>query len=449
MKVTIVGGGLVGSLLATYLGQKGFSVAVYERRSDMRKANISAGKSINMACSTRGWQALDKVGVADQIRKAAIPMNGRVIHSPEGELTFQPYGQDGEAIYSISRAGLNKILMSFSEGSNNVSYHFNQKCTDIDFDAPSATFQNSETGEIKEVKSDLIFGADGAFSAVRNVMQKQDRFTYSQTYISHSYKELHIPAGENGTFLMEKKALHIWPRGQFMLIALPNPDGSFTCTLFLPYEGKTSFQTLTERNVVQAFFEKEFADALQIMPTLVDDFFENPTSSLAVIRCFPWTYEDKVCLIGDASHGIVPFYGQGMISGFEDCFILDQLIDQVENDWETIFKTFEKSRKPNTDAIADLALHNFIVMRDLVAKPDFLLKKKVEKKLQRMFPEKFTPLYSMVSFSNIPYAEALERGKKQDVLLDEILTIKGLEEKMDSSEIEEKIREMFENFSES
>ena len=426
---------MVGSLLAAYLGERGYQVDVYERRPDMRQANISAGKSINMACSTRGWKALDKIGVGDLVRKEAIAMKGRMMHDVEGNLTFQPYGKEDEAIYSISRGGLNQILMSYAERKG-ASFAFNHQCTDVDLKSGSATFFDVEDHKNVHVEGDVLFGTDGAFSQVRNVMQKLDRFNYSQSYITHSYKELHIPAGPDGSFQMEKNALHIWPRGQFMLIALPNPDGSFTCTLFLPQEGKNSFDEITTEDAVLRFFEKEFPDAMKRMPDLTDAFFSNPTSSLAIIRCFPWSYHDKVCLLGDASHAIVPFYGQGMISGFEDCDVLDDIITRNGNDWNQVFREFEKSRKPNADAIADLAMRNFIEMRDLVGDDKFLLRKKLEKRIHELYPEKFMPLYSMVTFSHIPYAEAKARGEQQDVVLDEIMNeVPDLEQKLTSDEV--------------
>ncbi len=442
--INIVGGGLVGSLLAAYMSNKGHKVQVFERRPDMRKQTISAGRSINMACSTRGWKALDKVGVGDLVRKEAIAMKGRMMHDVEGNLTFQPYGKEDEAIYSISRGGLNQILMSFAE-SKGATFSFNHQCTGVDLPSGAATFYDTEQKKNVEANGDVLFGTDGAFSQVRNVMQKLDRFNYSQSYITHSYKELLIPAGQNGNFLMEKNALHIWPRGQFMLIALPNPDGSFTCTLFLPQEGENSFDELTTDDAVIRFFEKEFPDAMELMPNLTEVFFSNPTSSLAIIRCFPWSYHDKVCLLGDASHAIVPFYGQGMISGFEDCDVLDDIINQNGDDWNHVFKQFEKARKPNADAIADLAMRNFVEMRDLVGDATFLLRKKLEKRIHELHPGKFLPLYSMVTFSHIPYAEAKSRGEQQDVMLDEIMNaVPDLENKLDSEEvagiIEEKLK---------
>jgi kynurenine 3-monooxygenase len=441
--VSIVGGGLVGSLLASYLGNRGYKVDVYERRPDMRSASISAGKSINMACSTRGWQALDKVGVGEKVRDAAIAMTGRMMHAVNGDLTYQPYGQEGQAIYSISRGGLNKILMSHAEENSLVNFHFNEKCVDVNLEEGLVTFKNSETGKVNEVNSDLIFGADGAFSAVRSSMEHQKHFDYQQKYISSDYIELSIDARGNGDFAMEKNALHIWPRGDFMLIALPNPDGSFTCTLFMPYEGEVSFEQLKTDQDILDFFKRIFPDALELMPSLVEDFRANPQAPLAIIKCYPWTSSGKVALIGDAAHAIVPFYGQGMICGFEDCYVLDQLIDQFDENWDDILEEYQKARKPNGDAIADLAVYNYGVMRDKVADESFLLQKKLELRINQLYPDKYTPLYTMVSFTNTPYAEAYRKGMEQQDFMEKMVREHPVKEKFNDGTIDELIHSWF------
>lgn len=441
--VSIVGGGLVGSLLASYLGERGYQVDVYERRPDMRSQSISAGKSINMACSTRGWQALDKVGVGDKVREAAIAMTGRMMHDESGELTYQPYGQEGQAIYSISRGGLNKILMTHAEEHPQVNFHFNKKCVDVDLDAGVCTFKDYETEEVTEVKSDLIFGADGAFSAVRSVMEHQKHFDYQQKYISSDYIELSIDATPSGDFAMEKNALHIWPRGDFMLIALPNPDASFTCTLFMPYEGETSFEQLKTDDDIIAFFKKTFPDALELMPNLLEDFKDNPQAPLVIIKCYPWTANGKVALIGDAAHAIVPFYGQGMISGFEDCYVLNQLIDKHNENWDDIMEEYQQMRKPNGDAIADLAVYNYKVMRDKVADERFLLKKKLERRINQLYPDKYVPLYTMVSFSNTPYAEAYKKGMEQEEFLNQKVDSHDIEKHFEDGTIDDLIGSWF------
>ena len=434
-KVIITGAGLVGSLWAILLAKRGYQVDVYERRGDMRTAEFVGGRSINLAMSNRGWRAMEKAGIKENIRSVAIPMAGRMMHSVEGELTFQPYGKDDEAIYSVSRGGLNIELMKLADGFENVTFHFNEKCTGVDLKNNIIGFQNAEG--IKTTKyADLIFGADGAFSAVRSSFQKTPRFNYSQQYLDHGYKELRIPPASDGKHLIEKNALHIWPRGQFMLIALPNLDGSFTCTLFLPFEGKESFSNLKTSEQILSFFNKYFPDTIPLIPNLVDDFNENPTSALVTISCYPWQYNHKTLLIGDASHAIVPFYGQGMNSGFEDCSILDELMDKHEENWTSIIDEFNSSRPTDANAIAELALRNFIEMRDLVGDPKFLLRKKIEKHLHQKFPDQFLPLYSMVTFSHIPYDKALQEGYSQDKLFEKIMAIDNIEQQWNSNEVE-------------
>lgn len=423
--ITVVGAGLVGSLLSIYLAKKGHKVNVFERRPDMRKEKIVAGRSINLALSDRGWKGLEGVGIAEEIRKIAIPMHGRMIHDIQGKTNFQPYGKEGQAIYSVSRGDLNKKLMDLAEAQNNTKIIFNQRCVDVDLEKATATFAD-EKGNTTKNNSDMIFGTDGAFSEVRHRLMFTDRFDYSQDYLKEGYKELNIPPAENGGWRMEKNALHIWPRGKFMLIALPNFDGSFTCTLFFPFEGEYSFSSLDTKEKMLSFFNKTFPDLVELMPTLEHDYFNNPTSSLVIVRCFPWSYKDKALILGDASHAIVPFYGQGMNCGFEDCTVLEQIMQQ-ENDWETIFKTFETSRKPNSDAIAELALQNFIEMRDLVADEKFVLRKKIEAKLSAEFPDKWLPLYSMVTFSDIPYSTAWNEGKRQDTVMQQVMKIPEIE----------------------
>lgn len=437
-KQIIIGAGLVGSLHAVYLAKRGVNVEMYERRPDMRTVDISAGRSINLAISHRGLKALDRVGLKDKVLEMVIPMPGRMIHDIEGNTNFQPYGKEGQHINSVSRGGLNALLMSEAEKAG-IKVHFNQRCVNMDLDAGKATFRDEVSGEVAEVTADHIYGTDGAFSEVRGAMMKTDRFDYSQTYLKHGYKELSIPATENGGFRLEKNALHIWPRGGYMLIALPNLDGSFTVSLFLAFEGKYAFENLNTEQEVLDFFNEVFPDVVPHMPTLVEDFFGNPTSSLCTIRCFPWKYKDKALIFGDASHAIVPFYGQGMVSGFEDCFVFDQLADDHWNDKEVLFDEFQNSRKPDDDAIADLALRNFVEMRDSVADPKFLLRKQIEKQLSAKHPDKWTPLYEMVTFSEMRYSEALSRGKEQDKIMNEILSWDGIENNWQEPAVFQKI----------
>lgn len=426
--VTILGAGLVGSLLSIYLSKRGYTVEIYERRPDMRKEKIVAGRSINLALSDRGWRGLEGAGLKEEIQKVAIPMAARMIHNVDGTTMAQPYGKENQAINSVSRGGLNMSLIDLAEQQKNVSIHFNQRCDSVDLKRKKIFFTD-EKGKQSEKNYDLIFGADGAFSALRNSMHYLDRFDYSQNYIEHGYKEFTIPAGENGIFQVEKNALHIWPRKSFMLIALPNMDGSFTCTLFFPFDGNVSFSKIKTEKDVEDFFTEYFPDAKILMPTYKKDFFNNPTSSLVTVRCFPWSFEDSACLIGDAAHAVVPFFGQGMNCGFEDCVVLNELMEKHNDDWKKILPEFQLSRKANADAIAQMALNNFIEMRDLVADPHFLLKKKIEKKLSQLLPDIFVPAYTMVTFSpEIPYAEAMRRGNLQNEILEELAAKNNWEE---------------------
>lgn len=439
--VNIIGAGLVGSLLSIYLAKRGYKIDLFERRPDMRTANIYAGKSINLALSDRGWKGLKGVGIADEIKKIAIPMYARAIHHKDGSTVHQPYGKDNQAIYSVSRAEINMRLMDLAEQQENVKIHFNERCTSIDRANLEAHFENSETKKTTSSKSDLMFGSDGAFAASRlNMQLSSDRFEYNQHYISAGYKELIIPPGPNGEFLLEKNALHIWPRGSFMMIALPNLDGNFTCTLFFPFEGEKSFAAIKTREQIQKFFEEEFPDAVPLMPTLVDDYMNNPVSSLVTVKCFPWTFDNKVGLIGDAAHAIVPFFGQGMNCGFEDCVVLNDLIDKHKEDWTKIFPEYESLRKPDGDAIADLAIANFVEMRDRTADPKFILQKKIEANFSSKHPDKWIPLYSMVTYSpHIRYSTALKEGQKQEVIMQKIMAMPDIDKKWDSEEVEKAI----------
>lgn len=424
--ISIVGAGLVGSLLSIYLARRGYQVSVYERRFDMRKNFLGGGRSINLALSNRGIRALEEVGLAAEMQKHSVPMKGRLMHDVNGKLTFQPYGKSGQYINSISRSGLNMFLMNEAERQG-VNFFFEYRCIDVNLEKTELTFQNQH--DIRHHQSDLIIGADGAYSAIRAALQISDRFEYSQHFIEHGYKELRIPPGTQGEFMMEREALHIWPRESFMLIALPNPDATFTVTLFYPFEGPQSFQQLQTENEVQAFFEKTFPDAVPLMPSLLEDFRDNPTSSLVTIRCSPWV-KNSTLLIGDAAHGIVPFYGQGMNAGFEDCAVLNQLLDKYADDWSKAAPEYQRLRKGDADAIAELALDNFVEMRDLVADPDFLLRKKIEAKLHEQFPKQWIPLYSMVAFHDeIRYSEAQEMGRRQKEIMDRVMQTPGIEQK--------------------
>lgn len=444
---TIVGAGLVGSLLAIYLSKRGYNITVYERRPDMRKNRMSAGRSINLALSDRGWRGLEGVGIDDEVRKIGIAMKGRTIHNLDGTIGFQPYGKHHQANYSVSRGGLNCLLMDIAE-KQGVKFFFNERCTQVDLRNAVCTFENGESKKVSEVKSDRIFGTDGNFSASRLALQTStDRFTYSQTYLDHGYKELTITPTAKGDFAMNADTLHIWPRGNFMLIALPNLDKTFTCTLFFPFEGENSFATINTEEKVLKFFDEVFPDTIPLMPTLVEDYFRNPPASLTTIKCFPWSFEDKLLLLGDSAHGIVPFFGQGMNCGFEDCVVLNNLIpspsptgEGSEEIWKKVFHEFETLRKPDGDAIAELAVENYIEMRDKVADPKFLLQKKIEARFSEKYPDKWTPLYAMVTYrTDMRYSEALKKGKEQEEIMKKIMAMKDIEKKWDSEEVEKEI----------
>ena len=438
-KFVLIGSGLAGGLLAAYLGRRGYEVDLYERRADPREGNMIGGRSINLALSTRGIHALEHIGLADEVLKHAIPMRGRMIHPAAAGSApiFVPYDVDpNKHINSIGRAALNTSLIEAAQRYSNVRVHFNHKCTGVDLDSATAHLVDSSveaavsaanlgssvaagvspaSAQTISASGDAVIGVDGAFSAVRNSMQlKIDNFQYDESYLAHGYKELTIPPGPDGSWRMERNALHIWPRKSFMMIALPNPDGSFTCTLFWEFEGTRSFATTKTDNDVRRFFEEEFPDAVPLMPNLLDDFKNNPTGSLVTIRCAPWFYKDKVCLIGDAAHAVVPFYGQGMNAAFEDCVVLDECLAEFPEDRQRAFAEYFERRKANGDALANLALQNFIEMRDKTASRAFRAKKKLDHLLEAALPGIYLPLYTMVTFTRIPYAQAAKRARFQD-----------------------------------
>jgi kynurenine 3-monooxygenase len=418
-KFVLIGSGLAGGLLAAYLGRRGYDVDLYERRADPREGNMVGGRSINLALSTRGIHALEQIGIADEVLKHAIPMRGRMIHEKSGALHFAPYDVDPHKhINSIGRAALNTTVIEAAQCYENVRVHFNHKCTGVDLDSATAQLLNTSTSQPLSAPADSVIGVDGAFSAVRQSMQlKIDNFRYDESYLAHGYKELTVPPGSDGSWQMQKEALHIWPRKSFMMIALPNPDGSFTCTLFWEFEGPRSFATTKTDDDVRRFFEQEFPDAVPLMPNLLEDFKDNPTGSLVTIRCAPWFYQDKVALVGDAAHAVVPFYGQGMNAAFEDCVVLDECLAEFPEDRQRAFAEYFERRKANADALADLALGNFIEMRDKTASKTFRAKKKLDHFLEATLPGIYLPLYTMVTFTRIPYAEAKRRALIQDAIV--------------------------------
>jgi kynurenine 3-monooxygenase len=413
-KFVLIGSGLAGGLLAAYLGRRGYDVDLYERRADPREGNIVGGRSINLAVSTRGIHALEQLGIADEVLRHAIPMRGRMIHDKSGDLHFAPYDVDPKkCINSIGRAALNTTVIEAAQRYPSVRVHFNHRCTDVDL-TEAVCHLEAEKDQVT-ARGDSVIGVDGAFSAVRQSMQKKmENFEYAESYLPHGYKELTIPPGREGWWRMEKNALHIWPRKSFMMIALPNPDGSFTCTLFWEFEGTRSFATTKTDDQVRRFFDEEFPDAVPLMPTLLEDFKDNPTGSLVTIRCAPWSYQDKVALVGDAAHAVVPFYGQGMNAAFEDCVVLDECLEKFPRDRERAFAEYFARRKENADSLADLAIGNFIEMRDKTASKTFRAKKKLDHFLEGALPGIYLPLYTMVTFTRIPYAEAARRAQRQD-----------------------------------
>ena len=443
--ILIIGAGLCGSLLALRLGQRGYNVRVMELRPDLRKVDISAGRSINLAFSNRGIKAMKMVGLEDKVMKLCIPMHGRMLHDREGKTKLSKYsGRDGEYINSISRELFTALLMDEAEALENVKIEFNSKCNAVDFENNTANFINTENGQTFDCTADLIFGTDGAGSALRKsyFLERKFLFSFSQNFLTHGYKELTIPPSGNGGFRAFKNALHIWPRGEYMIIALPNLDGSFTVTLFLAYEGGTyNFNNLTTEENVLNFFNNEFPDALELMPNLASEFFENPTAPLGTVKCFPWQYKGKNLLLGDAAHAIVPFYGQGMNASFEDVVEFDTFLEQHDGNWEKTFKAFQQQRKIDTDGIADLAIDNFHEMKDHVASTLFQKKRALEMTLETELPNDYFSKYSMVTFrEDMGYHEAMTRGRAQDKAILNMINDEGIDQNISISSLHEKIK---------
>lgn len=419
-KIIIVGAGLCGSLLAIRMAQRGFQVALYEKRWDMRKKEVDAGRSINLALSARGLLSLEKAGLKDRILQACIPMRGRQIHPLTGASFFSPYsGRSQDYINSVSRPGLNKLLIEEAAGYDNIELHFETTVTDVDLETASIVYRSSN-GDIKQDQGDIVIGTDGAGSVIRRNMSRRSGrllFNYSQDFLRHGYKELSIPPGPNGSWQLDKEALHIWPRGSFMIIALPNLDGSFTLTMFHPYDGEVGFDALEDPKKRQQFFEEYYPSLLPYIPHYQEEYEQNPVGTLGTIKCYPWQAYGKTLLMGDASHAIVPFYGQGMNASLEDVRVFDELLEQHGPNWESLFTAFQDARKPNADAIADLAIDNFYEMRDHVDDQDFMRKRKIERQLEEQYPAYYSK-YSLVTFQpEMPYEKAMLRGRKQDQIL--------------------------------
>ncbi len=436
-KIAIVGSGLVGSLLAIYLQRRGHSITVFDRRPDIRTIKFS-GRSINLAMSDRGWRALREIQIENEVKNIAIPLDKRAMHVIGKPLYFQKYGKEGEAIWSISRGVLNRRMIDLAEDAG-VEFRFEEKVWDIDLPEAKIYTGETEKSEWEEYNFDIVFGCDGAFSRIRHKMQRRSRFDYSQDFIDVGYKELTIPANEDGSHKLDKNSFHIWPRGRFMFIAMPNLDGSFTCTLFMPFEGEVSFESIQTKKEAKKFFATHFPNVTKEIENLTTDFFKNPTSALVTMKCYPWTYWDKVALVGDAAHAIVPFYGQGMNAGFEDIYFLDQLMARYGDDWETIFHTYQERRKPNADAIAELSYRNFMEMSSKTADSQFLLQKKIEKRFAEKHPDRWIPAYSRVTFSNRPYTEALAIGDAQEEIMKKVMRMPNIEETWDSPEVEQRM----------
>ncbi|WP_452221688.1 FAD-dependent oxidoreductase [Lacinutrix salivirga] len=444
--ILIIGAGLCGSLLALRLAQRGYTVNVYESRPDLRTTDISAGRSINLALSDRGLKAMRLAGIEDKVKPLCIPMYGRLMHDVEGNTFPSNYsGREGEYINSISRGELNGLLLTEADKYNNLTIHFNKECKSIDIENNTAHLYDHDSKTELKVTGDVLFGTDGAGSSLRKAyyLERKFLFSFSQNYLTHGYKELEIPASKDGTHLISKDYLHIWPRGDYMVIALPNLDGSFTVTLFLSYdEGEYNFNNLTTEATIKEFFKKQFPDALALIPNIAEEFFNNPTGPLGTIKCSPWHYKNKNVILGDAAHAIVPFYGQGMNASFEDVTVFDAILEQHEGDWETIFKVYEKSRKADTDAIADLAIDNYYEMRDHVANPIFKEKRAIEMALEKQFPNDYFSKYSMVTFKeDIPYYTAMTKGRAQDKAILNLIADKEIDKNEDLNSIFKKVKQ--------
>lgn len=438
-RICVVGAGLVGSLISTYLARDGYEVHLYDRQQDPRRGRRATGRSINLTLCARGFAALDRIGAGDRVRQIAVPCYGRYIHSIDGTVEYQPYGNRREAIHSVARNELNDVLLDLALAQPGIRVHFEQKCLAVDLGAPEATFQSLRTDEVTRCRATRILGADGANSRVRSAMQAVSGFRQQQEFFEQAYKEISVPPSAAGDWVLPADAIHIWPRRHYMLIGFPNRDRTFTFALHMPFAGEPSFASIRTPEALIDLFRRSFPDALQLVPTLVEDYFGRPESKMITVRCFPWTFEDKVALIGDAAHAIVPSYGQGANCGFEDCSVLYDSLQLSAGDWGRTFQEFEESRKPNADAIADLALEHFHELRDFVGSSQFLLRKELERWINALYPDRYAPLYSLISFTNVPYAEAMRRDREQRQLVDQLLAIPNVRERLGNPDILEPV----------
>lgn len=441
-RILIIGAGLVGCTLSVYLARRGHLVDIYEKHHDPRGVVVDGGRSINLTLCERGYKSLERIGALERVKKLVIPAYGRIMHELDGTTTYQRYGTRDESIDSVSRTKLNHCLLDVAEEEPGVTIHFGKKCSSVDPDGPSAIFEDTAGGQAEPVVADRLFGADGAYSDVRSRLPRQDRFNfkYSQYYVPQGYTELRLPAKADGSWAIEKNALHIWPRGERMLIGFANTDGSFTVALHLPFEGEDSLESIRDEASLLELFEKLFPDAVELLPRLTEEFFDHPQTSMVTVRCSPWTYRDKVALVGDAAHAIVPSYGQGANSGFQDCSVLADCFDAAEGDWGAAFAAYEARQKPNADAIAQLALDHFDELQVRVADPDFLLEKKIELRIETLFPDVYASLYSLVSFTDLPYVEAIRRAKGMEQVVEDLRRGGATGEELESGALDGRIR---------
>lgn len=424
-KIAIVGAGTSGPMMAVFLARRGYEVDLYECRPDIRLAGNNAGRSINITLAQRGLRALEEVGLPQsELMRLAVPLKGRMIHTEKLRLKFQPYGQnESEVIYSVLRNDVNILLLNLAEKQPGVKIHFQHRCLGVDKRTGAGLFRDEKTGVEFEVAPEMLIGADGTFSTVRHHMQKGLRATYTQSFLEAGYRELRIPAGPAGSYVMDHSVLHVWPRGDCLLLAMANVDGTFTCTCVLPFEGEVSFAALKSAADVAQFFKTNFTDAVPLMPNLVEDFLSAAPADFITTSISHWYYEDKFVLLGDACHTVTPFYGQGMNAAFEDCSVLNQCIEEYGGDWKSVFCEYQKRRKRHADALAELSIRNYYELSDKVRLPRVVLQKKIDFVLHRLFPSRWIPLYTMISHSTMPYADAVERARRQQ----QILKLLGIE----------------------